>query len=123
MFSRIGHCSLLVLREAVLALSVLALVFLSFAHQPAAINADRGGVAVYAVSALSFCGDGAAGDKTGHSPCHACRVSVGEVPPPPCDAVPAYRGFATTDYVQSVSQPKPALHLSPLGARAPPIIV
>lgn len=75
--------------EIVKALAVLALVFLSFAHQPVAVaQVDDG--PQWAVADLSFCGSGPDSDDAGHAPCHACRAGVADLPPAPCVAEPAY---------------------------------
>jgi hypothetical protein len=67
--------------ELVRALAVLALVFLSFGHQPAlAVSHDHETLTV-AVTA-HFCGDAPADES--HAPCHACRIGGGADLPPPC---------------------------------------
>lgn len=67
--------------ELVRALAVLALVFLSFGHQPAVAVAHDHEVLTAAVTA-SMCGDAPA--DTTHAPCHACRIGGGADLPPPC---------------------------------------
>lgn len=80
-----------IIREFITALSVLALVFLSFGHQPPSANYNDVAVDAYQVAVLSFCGDGPAnGDHSLHGPCHACRSYIAALPPAPCDAEPAY---------------------------------
>jgi hypothetical protein len=72
--------------EVVRALGVLAIVFLSFVHQPmpaAAQQFDLDGPVLTAGLDLSWCGDMPMGeDGKAHSPCHACRVLGAALPPP-----------------------------------------
>jgi len=90
--------------ELVRALAVLALVFLSFGHQPAAALAQDHDVLTAAVSA-NWCGDAPA--DTSHAPCHACRIGGGADLPPPCGglvhlptvAEPAFPDFAAVAQV------------------------
>lgn len=70
--------------ELVRAFAVLALVFLSFGHQPAAALAHDHDVLTAAVTA-SFCGDTPA--DTTHAPCHACRIGGGVDLPPPSEGL------------------------------------
>ena len=67
--------------ELVRAFAVLALVFLSFGHQPAAATTHDHEVLTAAVTA-SFCGDAPA--DTTHAACHACRLGSGADLPAPC---------------------------------------
>jgi hypothetical protein len=90
--------------ELVRAFAVLALVFLSFGHQPAAAVPSDHDVLTVAVTA-SFCGDAPA--DTSHAPCHACRIGGGADLPPPCEglihlpavAEPAFPELAAVAYV------------------------
>jgi hypothetical protein len=83
--------------ELIRAFAVLALVFLSFAHQPVHLQ-SHGGAVLTAGLASSFCGDAPADDGA-HAPCHACRIGGGADLPPPCEGLlhlptasgPAYR--------------------------------
>jgi hypothetical protein len=83
--------------EIVKALAVLALVFLAFAHQPVAIQAADDGLS-YSVADLSFCGGAPDDGSGGHSPCHACRAGIADLPPAPCVAEPAYTRFALAEF-------------------------
>ena len=65
------------------ALAVLALVFLSYAHQPIGTAASGHDVLTAGVTA-SYCGDVPDGDDQSHAPCHACRIGGGADLPPPC---------------------------------------
>lgn len=69
----------MLLREFGAAFGVLALVFLSFAHQPVFAQVPTGSVidGTFYVS-VDFCGDGPAGsDQSTVSGCEACRIAGG----------------------------------------------
>lgn len=91
--------------ELTRALAVLALVFLSFAHQPAAAVTPHIDTLTAAVTA-SYCGDVPA-DEGAHAPCHACRIGGGADLPPPCGGLihlaaaiePAFPQLAAATYV------------------------
>ncbi|WMT88040.1 hypothetical protein NO932_05375 [Pelagibacterium sp. 26DY04] len=108
--------------EIVKALAVLALVFLSFAHQPVAVaQVDDG--PQWAVADLSFCGSGPDDGDAGHAPCHACRAGIADLPPAPCVAEPAYvalgeAGFELSDDLVVLQQA-----YSSANPRAPPALV
>jgi hypothetical protein len=72
--------------ELVRALAVLALVFLSFVHQPAAATGNDG---FTATSVHEFCGS-PHDEPAGHAPCHACRADPAVLPAPPATAEPAF---------------------------------
>jgi hypothetical protein len=104
------------------ALSVLALVFLSFAHQPVAVSV----AAPLSVAALSdsYCGEHpAAPSEKSHPRCEACRIGAG------FDLVPPAPALAAPHSILSVCGPIPvALGLGPaprnaLGPRGPPRLV
>lgn len=67
--------------ESLRALAVLALLFLSFAHQPVSALPASDTLSL-AASGLSFCGDPVSGEDHGNAPCHACRVAGAALPPP-----------------------------------------
>ncbi len=104
------------------ALSVLALIFLSFAHAPAPDFAARQDVLTASVD-FSFCGDDPAGTDDAHAPCHACRVLGSALPPPPCAAIAAPVATAPAAWFGAVVPT--ADHLVRLSAqpRAPPALV
>jgi len=80
------HIAAELVRDIARALVVLALVFLSYAHQPVGVSqALEHDVLTAAVSA-SFCGD-APEDGKAHAPCHACRIGGGADLPPPCEGL------------------------------------
>lgn len=72
--------------EVARALGVLAIIFLSFVHQPmpaAAHQIDGDFPVLTAGLDLSYCGDMPMGeDGKAHAPCHACRVLGAALPPP-----------------------------------------
>lgn len=68
--------------DLIRAFAVLALVFLSFGHQPAGALVLDHEVLTATVTA-SYCGDVPADGKA-HAPCHACRIGGGADLPPPC---------------------------------------
>lgn len=76
-------------REMIKALAVLALIFLSFAHQPITISLATDGDSGWTLADLSYCGAPPGEDGGGHLPCHACRVGGAALPPPPCAALDA----------------------------------
>lgn len=90
--------------DLVRALSVLALIFLSFGHAPVTTSAHGHDVLAAAVD-LSFCGDLPAGNDTSHSPCHACRIGAGADLPPPCGGLLHVPVASTPDFVQATLVP------------------
>jgi hypothetical protein len=68
--------------ELIRALAVLALVFLSYGHQPVAGASPHHNTLTAAVT-TDFCG-GVPADGQTHAPCHACRIGAGADLPPPC---------------------------------------
>jgi hypothetical protein len=75
------HIAAELARDIASALAVLALVFLSYAHQPVSV-APHQDLLTAAVTA-DFCGGVPVGEQT-HAPCHACRIGGGADLPPPC---------------------------------------
>ena len=104
--------------ETLRALLVLALVFLNFAHQPAAA-APRAGDVMSVVASQSFCGEPIADDR-GHAPCHACRIGSGADLPPvmdvPCPPMPVAVRLEVEPAAIAIARHAPL----PAGARAPP---
>jgi hypothetical protein len=107
-----------ILAEVTRALAVLALVFLSFAHQPAfaapGFDGDTGG--------YDFCGT-PPDNPADHAPCHACRSKPVVLPPAPAAADPAFAAAAVCHEVLkwglTVSPPA----RTPANPRAPPALV
>lgn len=108
--------------EFMSALCVLALVFLSFSHQPAPAI-DSTSIEVFQVTSISFCGDGPANEHSGHSPCHACRATIAVLPTPPCVAEPAYAHFITNAFVQGTDLKPITTAPDPYRSRAPPVAI
>jgi hypothetical protein len=109
--------------ELVRAFAVLALVFLSYAHQPVNVaHALDHDVLTVAVTA-DFCGD-APEDGKAHAPCHACRIGGGaDVPPPPCGGIAAPIAAASvTSFGATVRSPIITEHGSSR-PRGPPALV
>ncbi|RDE10474.1 hypothetical protein [Pelagibacterium lacus] len=75
--------------EVIKALAVLALIFLSFAHQPIEVPQADGDAFSFQLADLSYCGGAPDGDGGGHVPCHACRSGDIDLPPAPSIAEPA----------------------------------
>lgn len=94
--------------DLVRAFAVLALVFLSFAHQSPGVAADGHAVLSAAVTA-SYCGD-APTEQKAHAPCHACRIGGGALPPP-CEGIVRLPALAEPAF------PPPGI---PAHAAAPP---
>lgn len=67
------------MREALLALLVVALTFLNFGHSSAVFAA--GGRVV--VTGHALCGEQTAPNDGDHFTCHACRPVAAALPPPP----------------------------------------
>ena len=104
--------------EVLKALAVLALVFLSFAHQPVAVAHPDDGPR-WALADLSFCGTAPDGEA-GHMPCHACRAGVADLPPAPCVAEPAYVAFIDASFALGDDSPAAQHGFAFANPRAPP---
>ncbi|MEQ1769942.1 MAG: hypothetical protein ABL879_08890 [Devosia sp.] len=63
------QASRILLRDALLGLLVLALVFLNFGHHPALAHDGYG-----TDNTSSWCGEPVVPADLSHSPCHACRI-------------------------------------------------
>jgi hypothetical protein len=75
---------LIVWRELLLALGVLALVFLSFGHQPVLAGPGEAQFRFADGSVPVFCGTGPAdGQDAGYDHCDACRIASGVALPAP----------------------------------------
>jgi hypothetical protein len=104
-----------ILREALLAALVLALVFLNFGHNTAFAGAG------YDVES-SWCGDPLSPDPVAHAPCHACRVGEGAaLPPPPLAAIAVVQLALLVDYPEAVPAILPDHIAAFARARAPPL--
>ena len=113
-----GTGNRLVLREALLALLVLAIVFLNFGHVAPSLagpNQFSAGVA--------FCGDPIHPGAPDHTPCHVCRIGGGaDLPPPPVRAEPVVFMVAAVFYAAEIAP----IVLAPIrpsaSPRAPPTV-
>lgn len=109
-------------REMVKALVVLALIFLSLTHQAVASTAAQFDGFAVSVTELSICSQGHDSASSDHPSCHASKISPADLPPPPCDAQPAFAENAVrytplrhSDVVAQVDNLLPE-------TRAPPIL-
>ena len=104
--------------EAVRALAVLALVFLSFAGSPAvAAHGDH-----YTPAGYDFCGT-PPGNPVDHAPCHACRASPVVLPTAPAEAGPAFAVVAACLNVSIHGLSVAPFERTPANPRAPPALV
>ena len=105
-----------ILREALLAALVLALVFLNFGHTTAFARTG------YDVD-NSWCGDPLSPDPIAHAPCHACRVGEGAaLPPPPVTALDVARISVSISYPHTLAPIAPLPLFSYARARGPPLV-
>jgi len=105
-------------REALLALLVVALTFLNFGHTSAVFAA--GGRVV--VTGTSVCGDQSPTGLGDHFACHACRSAVAVLPPPPCVAAPVRFAALPVAYAEQLPPAEIAPVLLAGNPRAPPAI-
>jgi len=94
------HYGASIVREFIAALGFLAVLHLSFAHQPVFADTDVSWRVSVNANVSGYCGYGPEGDGLHQGPCHACRVVGAELPPPPCVATPAFTAFVTVTHVQ-----------------------
>lgn len=106
----------LYLREILLALAVLGLLALNFAH-PAPVAAGE-----LAVSSASWCGQPLSPDA-GHPPCHACRADGVALPPPPLSKLPVFFAVDTPAFAPFVLAPPPGSRSLAAAPRGPPLSV
>ncbi len=105
------------LRETLLALAVIALVFLNFGHVAVTASGD------FHITPDSWCGDPLAPNGDAHAPCHACRVDGAALPPPPVDASPVCFAVAIVAYDSPILAPVAPLAQRPVQPRGPPALV
>jgi len=117
------HIAAEMVRDIASALAVLALVFLSYAHQP--INAAHAldhDVLTASITA-DFCGDAPEDGKV-HAPCHACRIGGGaDVPPPPCAGIEAPIAVASVTYFGATVRSPIVTEHGSSRPRGPPALV
>jgi len=117
---RIGLTGQAMVREALLALLVLAVVFLNFGHGSVALAADGHVI----VTSISVCGDPipAPGDLD-HAPCHACRIGNGaDLPSPSTGAGPVAFIVQAVVYAAAFDLRGKEIFLFSGNARAPPAV-
>jgi hypothetical protein len=102
-------------RETLLAVLVIALIFLNFGHVAVTASGD------FRVTPDSWCGDPLLPDSPEHSPCHACRIGNGADLPPPSDCIEPveFVAFAVTYSAPVVALDLP-VHARPVQPRGPP---
>ena len=105
-------------REALLALLVVALTFLNFGHTSAVFAA--GGRVV--VTGHSICGDQQAPNDGEHFACHACRPVAIALPPPPVAVEPVCFTVVSVDYADVELPPLPLPRLIAARPRGPPFV-
>lgn len=105
------------------ALTVLALVFLSFGSPPSTASTEPVAAQASEIAILSFCGGPLGEDHGVNGPCHACRVQIADLPPPPCESEPAYAGFAYVHYTLENEGTPANTPFERYAARAPPALV
>lgn len=108
--------------EVTKALAVLALIFLSFAHQPIEVPQAGGDAFSFQLADLSYCGGAPDEDGGGHVPCHACRSGDIDLPPAPCVAQPAYAGFVVAAFFVADMAVADQFGYSASHPRAPPAL-
>ncbi|WP_404402935.1 hypothetical protein [Pelagibacterium halotolerans] len=111
--------------DVVKALAVLAVFFLSFGYgqAQAPVFADDSVSAQSVYSTVSYCGQGPGEHGPACGPCHACRVTIADLPPPPSIAEPAYLGFSRIVYIVEDVEPAHNFGHRPANPRAPPALV
>ena len=114
------------LREAMQALLVLALVFFNFAHAPVSAAAGYDGelqpYLLPAGTTFVDCGDVEEDEGLAHAPCHACRIgAAADLPPAPgsCLSVPPTAGLVA--YPPHTRLPARAILPHSGEPRAPPV--
>jgi len=107
------------LREALLALVVLALAFLNFGHESAVLAANGRIV----ITAHSVCGDPGTLPSAGdHFACHGCKPDLAAVPPAPVAAEPVRFCAQAVAYADAAPVSRLAPFFSIASARGPPSI-
>lgn len=116
------HIAAEIVRDIASAFAVLALVFLSYAHQPIKIAHALDQDVLSASITADFCGD--APVDTTHAPCHACRIDGGaDVPAPPCAGIAAPIAVAAVTYFGATVRPPIVTAHGSSRPRGPPALV
>jgi hypothetical protein len=112
-------------KEAMRALLVLALVFFNFAHAPvsASVGYDSELRPYLQASVAAFVDCGNADEEGGlaHAPCHACRIGgAADLPPAPICALNLPRIAEPVAFVRSIDAWAPTAPVTVGAPRAPP---
>ncbi|KKB13222.1 hypothetical protein VE25_03175 [Devosia geojensis] len=112
-------------KDAMRALLVLALVFFNFAHAPvsASVGYDSELRPYLAATVAAFvdCGDADGNGGLAHAPCHACRIGGGaDLPPAPVCALSLPRAAEPVAYVRPADTFAPRFPVTSGTPRAPP---
>ena len=117
------HIAATIVRDIARALVVLALVFLSYAHQPINVAHALGDDVLTVAVTADFCGD-ASDDGKAHAPCHACRIGGGaDLPPLPCAGIEAPIAVASVTYFGATVRLPTVAAYGSARPRAPPALV
>lgn len=117
------HIAAQIVRDIASALAVLALVFLSYAHQPINIAHALDHDILSASITADFCGEQTDEGKA-HAPCHACRIGGGaDVPAPPCAGIAAPIAVASVTYYGATVRSPIVTTLGSSRPRGPPALV
>jgi hypothetical protein len=111
------------LEEVLRAGLVLAVLLFGFGSTAPAPQVGRSPALAAAIAAdwgSQLCGGGFADNHGGHLACHACRVSMPLLPPPPCVAEPAFRDAVAVDYVATAPVAADAAPILAARPRGPP---
>ncbi len=116
--NRHGFATRPYLRETLLALLVVALIFLNFGHVAVTASGD------FRVTPDSWCGDPLLPDSPAHSPCHACRIGGGaDLPPAPICIEPVAFEALSVAYADPAVAFEPPVHTRIAQPRGPPTLV
>jgi hypothetical protein len=117
------HIAAEILRDIASAFAVLALVFLSYVHQPINLEHALGHDVLTASLTADFCGEQTDEGKA-HAPCHACRIGGGaDVPAPPCAGIAAPIAVASVTYYGATVRSPIITALGSSRPRGPPALV
>jgi hypothetical protein len=105
------------LREMLLALAVIALIFLNFGHVEVTASGQ------VQVTPDSWCGDPLAPNGDAHAPCHACRVDGAALPPPPVGADAVCFGVTAVSYAALPNGPAAPPAQRSAQPRGPPALI
>jgi hypothetical protein len=105
------------LRDTLLALLTVALIFLNFGHAAVSASGD------FRITPDSWCGDPLLPNSTDHAPCHACRIGGGaDLPPPPASVEWVAFVVLEVSYFAPVAAMDVPVHARPAQPRGPPAL-